>query len=408
MRYYEGLFRLSSDYLRGLGEVLTSQSTGEARPREPDKTAPASSAVILEAEGGQLAQGFFAVQNQLAQSVSARVASSPLLDPNGQEVPSKIHCEPQTVDLGPGQQAVVRVLAEIDDRLEPGIGYRGTLSIPGISDAAPLVVRRLYSAGPTEPAEDTVVKTATTAKKRAPVRKKTTTRKRTAAKNHGEEEALMSGAPGGSMAEGYLVQAMWWYAGTVLYPSQALKRLGLVSQLDPGELPEPLERPGLGTYFCHNYPAPVFLAEATEHDYLVEDFDRMGEVYDAYLQPFSRPIFDEAVSEMRAFSGRKSSSVILPSHSRTHLDLAEPCSASESVDCQPATSVKEADREPENRAARWLGLLLALGSRTAARLLPPESRRAARPPTPAPRSDVSAATADRAEPAKPRKGNAGG
>lgn len=111
----------------------------------------------------------------------------------------------------------------------------------------------------------------------------------------------MSGSPGGPAAEGMLVQAMWWYAGTVLYPSQALKRVGLIGRTVQGDLPEALRRTGLGTHFSRAHDRPVFLDRTTEHDHLVETFDQIGAIYDAYVQPFSRPIFDEAIEEMRPY-----------------------------------------------------------------------------------------------------------
>lgn len=90
---------------------------------------------------------------------------------------------------------------------------------------------------------------------------------------------------------------MWSYAATVLVPSQMLKRAG-VSALAPlvGELPEKLERPGLGPRFKSLHPDPVLLDHQTEHDHLVEEFDHMSEVYSEFVQPFSRPIFSEALT----------------------------------------------------------------------------------------------------------------
>jgi len=114
----------------------------------------------------------------------------------------------------------------------------------------------------------------------------------------------MSGAPGGPLAEGLLVQAMWWYAGSVLHPAQSLKRAGVLRRRTEGELPERPSRPGLGPRFSRRHPTPVLLESSTAHDHLVEEFDRMASVYDAYVQPFSRPIFDEALGELRPYLQR--------------------------------------------------------------------------------------------------------
>jgi ubiquinone/menaquinone biosynthesis C-methylase UbiE len=112
----------------------------------------------------------------------------------------------------------------------------------------------------------------------------------------------MAHQPGGDPASGALVAAMWSYATSVLYPAQALKRAGALPGLArEGDLPEPVDRPGLGPLFSRRHAGPVFLDRPTAHDHLVDEFDRMAEVYDAYVQPFSRPIFDEALVEMRVF-----------------------------------------------------------------------------------------------------------
>jgi ubiquinone/menaquinone biosynthesis C-methylase UbiE len=66
-----------------------------------------------------------------------------------------------------------------------------------------------------------------------------------------------------------------------------------------GDDPAGVPAPGLGPRFSAEHDRPVLLEAATEHDRLVEEFDRMGEVYDAFVRPFSTPIFDEAVAVMQ-------------------------------------------------------------------------------------------------------------
>ena len=92
---------------------------------------------------------------------------------------------------------------------------------------------------------------------------------------------------------------MWWYAASVLEPSRALKRLG-VAVVPParGDSLAPLPRPGLGPRFSVEWRDPVLLDHPTEHDHLVAEFDQMAQVYDAYVRPFSGPIFAEAVAAL--------------------------------------------------------------------------------------------------------------
>jgi SAM-dependent methyltransferase len=104
------------------------------------------------------------------------------------------------------------------------------------------------------------------------------------------------------VAGAYLVGAMWWYAAHVLRPAQALKRAGLaITQPVVGKVPQDMPTPGLGPYFSRQAKSPVLLSGATRHGHLVEEFDRMSEVYAEFVQPFSRPIFDEALAVMRAY-----------------------------------------------------------------------------------------------------------
>ena len=104
------------------------------------------------------------------------------------------------------------------------------------------------------------------------------------------------------IASGYLAGAMWWYAANVLCPAQALKHAGIpISDGKIGDQPEKTDRPGLGPYFSRQHPKPVLLSHDTAHDHLVEEFDRIAEVYAEFVQPFSRPIFDEALAAMSHF-----------------------------------------------------------------------------------------------------------
>jgi ubiquinone/menaquinone biosynthesis C-methylase UbiE len=105
--------------------------------------------------------------------------------------------------------------------------------------------------------------------------------------------------PGGPLAEGVLVQAMWSYAALVLRPAQLVRRGGLTGPSVEGTPPVPRMRPGLGPHFSRLLrDGPAMLDRATSHDHPVEEFDRIGEIYDGYVRPFSVPIMDEAVAEL--------------------------------------------------------------------------------------------------------------
>ncbi len=115
----------------------------------------------------------------------------------------------------------------------------------------------------------------------------------------------MTDQPDNKIAGAYLVGAMWWYAANVLYPAQALKRAGLpIAGRVVGDEPQNTHQQGLGPYFSRRNEGPVLLSLSTRHNHLVEDFDRMSEVYAEFVQPFSRPIFDEALAVMSAYLPR--------------------------------------------------------------------------------------------------------
>jgi len=112
----------------------------------------------------------------------------------------------------------------------------------------------------------------------------------------------MTAAPGGDTAGAVLVGAMWSYASRVLQPAQAAKRMGLTVVGPPeGDDLLPAPSPGLGPYFSLRHREPVLLDHPGAHHHLVEEFDRMSEAYDAYVRPFSTPIFDEAMRALEPY-----------------------------------------------------------------------------------------------------------
>lgn len=98
------------------------------------------------------------------------------------------------------------------------------------------------------------------------------------------------------------MQAMWAWASGVFGPVRAARRAGVWPEPQPeGTLPLVHGRPGLGRAFADSDPRPRLLAQASAHAPLVEEFDRMAEIYDAFVKPFSQPIFDEALPVIDAY-----------------------------------------------------------------------------------------------------------
>ena len=184
------------------------------------------------------------------------------------------------VVLDPGEQVLVRVVATIDEALETGVGYRGEVTVPGlVSRGLSITVRRLA---------------AKEAPRRAAVPPRQPARRQTMA------HAAHAEAAGGALLAG----AMWTYAASVLYPTQALKRAGVpVSAAVVGDEPVGLPRRGLGPRFSRRHDGPVLLDRPADHEHLVEEFDRTAKAYAGFVQPFSRPIFDEALEVIGRYIG---------------------------------------------------------------------------------------------------------
>ena len=107
----------------------------------------------------------------------------------------------------------------------------------------------------------------------------------------------MTGAPGGETATSILAATMWWYATSVLEPARMLKSAGVPVVPPPsGDELLPMPSPGLGRRFSREWPVPRMLEVASEHSHLVAEFDQMADVYEAFVRPFSTPIFSEALA----------------------------------------------------------------------------------------------------------------
>jgi hypothetical protein len=105
--------------------------------------APSSATMVLEGEGGSRAFGLFVVENKLPKEVTTQVAVGPLVDPEGNEIPSVLRFEPGVITLAPGEQVIAKVSAHISRGLEVGVRYQGEISVPGIAGARiPIIVRR--------------------------------------------------------------------------------------------------------------------------------------------------------------------------------------------------------------------------------------------------------------------------
>jgi ubiquinone/menaquinone biosynthesis C-methylase UbiE len=102
--------------------------------------------------------------------------------------------------------------------------------------------------------------------------------------------------------EAVLVGALWWYSASVLYPAKVLRRSSpRLVEPPTGDVPKGLPLPGSGPCFSKQGSEPVMLSERARNYHLVEDFDRLAQMYEVLVRPFSTPIFDEALQVIRGY-----------------------------------------------------------------------------------------------------------
>lgn len=118
---------------------------------------------------------------------------------------------------------------------------------------------------------------------------------------------MQSGLPGEQMeleraiASTALISSMWSYAAGVLYPSVALKEVGLYHPARIGVRPPQPATPGLGPHYSRSNPFPVLLEGRPERYELVEEFDNISRDYERFVKPYSAPIFEETLKVMRQY-----------------------------------------------------------------------------------------------------------
>jgi len=147
MRYYSALGQATADYVKAVVDIWQglARPDGAVASTAPSTPSPSiGPALVLEAAAGASARAAFVVANKLARPVTAPVVTSTFADPSGATVQPTLRIEPGRVALGPGDRAIVQVMAAITDDLVTGVAYRGRLSVPGLSDdSVAVVIRRL-------------------------------------------------------------------------------------------------------------------------------------------------------------------------------------------------------------------------------------------------------------------------
>jgi hypothetical protein len=166
-RLYKGWVDLSLEYWRGIGEIFgVAPLSGLAGAHETGEQEVEEGAgmLLLEAESGATARGAFLVTNDLGRNVRCELVASDLNGPHGTTLRTKVTFDPASLELAPGEQRVVTATVPVEDRLEPGAAYTGTVSIRGMEGfSVPFVLRRMHSLAEAERAAGRPAADATTA-----------------------------------------------------------------------------------------------------------------------------------------------------------------------------------------------------------------------------------------------------
>lgn len=165
LQCYEGLARVTAEYVQALGRVWVdavapvlgrAAASATTAPQSSSSPASPSAALVLEAEAGQIAQGVVMVENRLPRRVSATVITSAFSSGAGEEIWPSLRVQPGTITLESGARALVQIGVLVDDRLIAGVQYRGQVTVPGLSDTPiPVVLLRRASEPGAPPAART-------------------------------------------------------------------------------------------------------------------------------------------------------------------------------------------------------------------------------------------------------------
>lgn len=157
LRYTSTLLHLSKDYLKDANGVITREAAPDAPPAQRPP-------LLVVGRSGELANGAFAINNPGEREIAVHLVLQGEVDER------HVRVEPARLNLKPGEGAIVRILARIDEKLPLEQDLPGAVVAPGLSSqGVPFIVRRLADlpADPAEPVTPGPVKAARKTARRA-------------------------------------------------------------------------------------------------------------------------------------------------------------------------------------------------------------------------------------------------
>lgn len=154
LQYWETVNRAASDYVEVMAKVWRdapiSWTPGTTKRSSRSPASPAREveprfmpALLLEGAAGTEARAVVMVRNDLDREAEAPVVPSVFRSPDGETRDLAVRAEPTRVRVGPGEQVAVTLAVDIPDDVAEGVGWRGEVNVPGLSErGVPVVVRR--------------------------------------------------------------------------------------------------------------------------------------------------------------------------------------------------------------------------------------------------------------------------
>ena len=138
LSYSASLLNLSKDYIKAMGEALTT-NTGSDKPESSATASPTRIPLIVAGRAGDIANATFALHN------TSGVKGSISLQIQGEFEGTKIELDPNSkLELDINANALVRILAKITDKTPINQDMPGVVIIPELGlRVAEFVVRRL-------------------------------------------------------------------------------------------------------------------------------------------------------------------------------------------------------------------------------------------------------------------------
>jgi hypothetical protein len=138
LRYTSTLLNLSKDYLRDANVVLTNRMQPLPAGQANAGNAPARAPLLIVGRAGETGNAAFAINNPRDHEMNVHLMVQ------GELAQQVVSVDPAQLTLKPRGSAVVRILARIDDGLQPERDHLGSVVAPGLStQGVPFIVRRL-------------------------------------------------------------------------------------------------------------------------------------------------------------------------------------------------------------------------------------------------------------------------